>query len=484
MDIDEASDDKQATALLNLRKQTLEIAKKRKGERPKDMKPLDLLVYKFMVIHSDHETYRSNDKHTIYHSFIAEPYPPSVAPLATLKKVHIDEMHLETHHRGFYAFLRVATPPYLMNAVQVIVEDEKGKGVMLQLYQQEDSEYGLAEDNAQIGGVCIVKEPYFQTMSNGEYNLRVDHVTDIIWLARDDSRIPPSWAPRISEVVKTAKELKEEGNAALKARSLKKAVRWYVRHGFLPPLECLLTTSHRASYTKALRCPTTNEEVQAIKLNRSLANLKLRRYDDALADACDLPEEYCVSEKGVYRAARALYELQRFHRCREALQFLLVYYPNNAEAKEQLAQTEKRLREQENGEYDFKAMSKAAEGTTLRLNNATYTGPVAVKISEGRGRGLFTTRAVAAGELLLCEKAFAYCFASSEESAAGSPKTSVLTNPQTRRPTMGTQADLITASVQKLLQNPSLIPSFTALHHGDYNPVKETEVDGLPILDT
>lgn len=229
MDTDDNSDTEQSAALLSLRRQTLEAAKKRKGERPTDMKTLDLLVERFMVIHSDDETYQSNEKHTIYHSFIAEPYPPSVSALAALKKMHIDEMQLETHHRGSYALLKVATPPYSMNAVQAIVKDEKGNGVMLQLYQQEGPEYGLAEDTARMGGVCIVKEPYFKLMSNGEYSLRIDHVTDIIWLAQDDDRIPSVWAPRISETINTAKELKEEGNAALKARNFKKAVKWYER---------------------------------------------------------------------------------------------------------------------------------------------------------------------------------------------------------------------------------------------------------------
>lgn len=144
---------------------------------------------------------------------------------------------------------------------------------------------------------------------------------------------------------------------------------------------------------------------------------------------------------------------------------------------------EKRLSEQEKGEYDFKAMYKAAERTPPHLDNATYVGPVTIKTSEGRGRGLFTTRDVVAGELLLCEKAFSYCFASREEGAVSS-KTSILMNLHTKRGTVGTQADLITDTVQKMLRNPSLMPSFTALHHGDYKPVKETEIDGLPVVDT
>lgn len=108
-----------------------------------------------------------------------------------------------------------------------------------------------------------------------------------------------------------------------------------------------------------------------------------------------------------------------------------------------------------------------------------------VKISPDRGRGLFTTKAVKAGELLLCEKAFAHCYAgSSEESSKDGSKINLLVNIHTNRMTMGTQSDLITAIVQKLWRNPSLLSEFATLHHGSYEPVCVTEVDGKPVIDT
>jgi hypothetical protein len=119
------------------------------------------------------------------------------------------------------------------------------------------------------------------------------------------------------------------------------------------------------------------------------------------------------------------------------------------------------------------------------LDHATFTGPVVVKLSPGRGRGLFTTKAVKPGELLLCEKAFAYCYAgSSEEISKASSKIKLLVNIHTNQMTMGTQSDLITAIVQKLWRNPSLLSDFTTLHHGSYEPVCVTEVDGQPVIDT
>lgn len=121
------------------------------------------------------------------------------------------------------------------------------------------------------------------------------------------------------------------------------------------------------------------------------------------------------------------------------------------------------------------------------LDNATYIGPVEIKDSTGRGRGLFTTQTVAAGTSLLCEKAFAYRFAINEAEqvdSAFASRTALLMNTETKRGYMGTQGDLITVIIQKLYDSPSLMPAYNSLYHGKYTPVKETQVDGVPIVDT
>lgn len=216
---------------------------------------------------------------------------------------------------------------------------------------------------------------------------------------------------------------------------------------------------------------------QILKLNRSLANIKLQHYDEALEDAGKLTADAQQSEKGFYRAALSLYELGRFQESHQALAPLISHYPHCHAAKKEIIRTKQRLREQEHGDYDFRAMYRAVEDAPLCLDNATFAGNVEVQASKGCGRSLFTTKDVIAGELLLCEKAFSYC--SSKHS-----KTSLLMNTHTNRATLDTQADLITATVQKMFRNPSLRPVFTSLYHGDYKPVDEAGVDGVPIIDT
>lgn len=81
----------------------------------------------------------------------------------------------------------------------------------------------------------------------------MEHVSDVVWLPREDSRVPPTWRTQDDAIVKTAKQWKDSGNKALETGKLHEAV------------EC---------YNDALRVAATSEEAQVIKLNRSLVNLK------------------------------------------------------------------------------------------------------------------------------------------------------------------------------------------------------------------
>jgi hypothetical protein len=156
-------------------------------------------------------------------------------------------------------------------------------------------------------------------------------------------------------------------------------------------------------------------------------------------------------------------------------------YPSNLTAKGELARAIKRLAEQENGRYQFKQLY--VEAIQLRpphLDHSTYVGPVSVRASGSRGRGLFAAEAVKAGDLLLCEKAFAHAFADTENAE----DVTIMMNTETDSMTMGAQAELISMIVQKLYRNPSLASVFTELHHGSYKPIGVSVVDGTPVVDT
>jgi hypothetical protein len=253
----------------------------------------------------------------------------------------------------------------------------------------------------------------------------------------------------------------------------------------IPP-RSITPANSMSSYTTALSCPTTAEESKTIKLNRALACLKNEYFDAALEDTNCLKAPSDASEKALYRAGQALYQLGRFSDCHEILKLLSSRYPDNRNARVDLRRVSCRMEEQSRGTYDFEAIHEQV--SRLRpphLDHATYTGPIIIKPSDGRGRGWFTTEAVKAGDLLLCEKVFAHCFADpTDKDRTNQSAISLLVNLGTKRMTMGTQVDLITKIAQKLWRNPSLISEFTSLHHGSYVPVDVGEADGKPIVDT
>ncbi len=238
-------------------------------------------------------------------------------------------------------------------------------------------------------------------------------------------------------------------------------------------------TLHATSYTRALACSSTPEETQTIRLNRALAFLKTRQHDAAFSDvesataAADKP-----AEKALFRKAEALYGLQQYRECCEVLKKLRLAYPDNMAAKSQLTRAISRLTEHANGKYRFKQLQdEAACARPPHLDHATYIGPVRIQASGSRGRGLFTTKAVKAGDLLFCEKAFTHAFFEKEGGFT------MLVDPENGG-TMGSHSELIDVTIQKLHRNPSLMPIITDLHHGSYQPVDATYVDGEPVVDT
>lgn len=214
MDIDDRAE--QHTQLLEAQKKVLANAKRRTGERPRDRKPKGELYNNFMMrlMFSSLKPQQS-EKVMIHSSFVPPAYHPCTKPFTNLKSIFIQDLQLETHHRGTYLVLRSMTPPSRMTAVVTVMEDVNGDGVILQLYQQEAEEIRKATDVINVGTIMIVKEPFYKVMGDGEYGLRVDHLSDFVTLHEGDDRIPNAWKPRFLELGLSAESFKSRGNAAM-----------------------------------------------------------------------------------------------------------------------------------------------------------------------------------------------------------------------------------------------------------------------------
>lgn len=237
-------------------------------------------------------------------------------------------------------------------------------------------------------------------------------------------------------------------------------------------------------YSAAIKFGAAPDRLEIIKRNRALAFLKTAHFDAVLPDTAWPNFGPNPSEKALFRAAEALYYLRRFSEATAVLGILHCHFPSNARAVDILKRAKTRCGEEKIGEYDLKFMQREAKKLRPpQLDHATYIGPIEFRETKDKGRGLFTTQAVKAGDLLLCEKAFAHAYAP-ESGETGNSKTTLLLNVETDRGFMGGQADLLRMIVQKLWRNPSVASEFTNLYHGDYEAAKASSVDGKPVVDT
>ncbi|KAJ4308949.1 hypothetical protein N0V84_011784 [Fusarium piperis] len=460
MDTKDVSDDHQFIAFMKQIQTAAEKASRRKGQMVREHPPKNKLITDFTIklLAVSLRMGRDETKAMIHTTQLPAPYPPCVASAEDLEAMMISDMRLETHHRGKKVMLRVLTPPDRMTAVMAIVEDEKGIAVLLQLYQQPDEALVPKKEILSSGMVCIVKEPFFKATTDGTYSVRVDHLSDIIWLDEGDERIPSAWKKPKAILSGASTRIRLQGNDAVQIQD------WAVAERL---------------YSTAIQEAKTPEEEQLAFLNRSLTNLKLGRLEKALSDATRGHDPAAPTEKSLFREARALYELRSFDKCLAKLQILGESYPENKVVGPEMNRVKARLDEQQKGEYSFSRMYKQAKVSPPLIDCATFSGPVEVRTSPGRGQGLFTTKPVSAGDLLVCEKAFAYSHVGEDDQS-----TSLLMNLETKRMTVGGQARLLPQIVQKLYHNPDMSRAFLDLHHGDYQPVTVSECDGAPVVDS
>ena len=93
-----------------------------------------------------------------------------------------------------------------------IVEDEAGSVVPFATYRQEAETVRSAENILSKESVIIVKEPYFKLGTNGQYVIRVDQPTDIVWLSDNDPRMPAKWRVLRAGMTNAAEHWKKKGN--------------------------------------------------------------------------------------------------------------------------------------------------------------------------------------------------------------------------------------------------------------------------------
>lgn len=231
------------------------------------------------------------------------------------------------------------------------------------------------------------------------------------------------------------------------------------------------------SYSYALQNAKTAPEALPLFLSRSLARHSNKQYEQSLADAKTALDLEPGSEKALLRKSRAYYSLHKYAQAEAALLQLKEIRPDHPNLKGDLAKCAKRREEEKDGIYDFAAMLEEATQKFPKpyMDRGTYGSPAMERKAcqeEGKGRGMFATRDIEVGELLLVEKAFATVFNDEIPSTTGETKDERVVDPKTGltsiKSNRAMQEELFEIVSRELERNSSKIAHFAHLYPGPY----------------
>ncbi|KAL1608229.1 hypothetical protein SLS60_003168 [Paraconiothyrium brasiliense] len=417
---------------------------------------------------ADMESMQSNDRgETLPALAVGQTYPPCTVVSEELEPMKISELKMNTHHRGRRLHIKRASPVVVLTARSwTMVEDANGGDTERLEMSLHKSRHG--EDIMEYAKNFIIKEPYFTLTEEGEATLRIDHPSDLVSLS--DALFGKTF-PSTKAAEKFATTCKSGGNDELKNGDLAAAHEKYT-DGLTIARQDIVST-------------TNPDLARDIARNRALVNLRLNHFDEAIADAKasltgrDDPKSKDLDSKAYYRAGSAAYGLSKYDDAKRFFEEQLKLAPDDKDARTYLKRIEVRLHEQQTGAYNWNKLRAGLSQARPYVDAASFVSNVMVGDSEGRGRGMYVTRNMTAGELVMADKAFSVVWGHDKEALTA--MTYDVRDDRIRVQPVG----LSKAIVQKLIGNSSQISRVMDLfgdYEGDGKNVFRTE-DG-PIVDT
>lgn len=398
---------------------------------------------------------------------VGQAYPPCTIPSDELKPMKISELKMDTHHRGCRLTVKRASPVVVLTARSwTMVEDVDGGDIERLEMCLHKSRHG--EDILEYAKTFIIKEPYFTLTEDGEATLRIDHPSDLISCS---DALTGKTFPSTAAAEKFATACKSEGNAELKKSDLAAAHEKYTDG---------LTVARQDIVSKS-----NPDLARDIARNRAYVNLLLNHFDETISDAKasltgrDDQKSKDLDSKAYYRAGSAAYGLGKYEDAKAFFEEQLKLAPNDKDASTYLKRIEVRSREQQTGVYNWKKLRASLSRARPHVDAASFVRNIKVEDSEGRGRGMFVTRDISAGEVVMCDKAFSVVWGHDKEALTA--MTYDVRDDRIRVQPVG----LSKATTQKLLGNSSQIERVMDLfgdYEGDGKKIFRTE-DG-PIVDT
>ncbi|KAH8922659.1 SET domain-containing protein [Atractiella rhizophila] len=291
-------------------------------------------------------------------------------------------------NKGVFIFLQVNSSAFRTVAIHFVAVDQQGNVAPVHLLHLPRSSLRPLEHLVPFHAVFVLQEPYVRQTQDG-FILRVESPTDIVWSPSFDhfSLTPSFYTALFAGLSFTIPNDKLAGNEWKKRGNIH-----YQKKEFHSAMSC---------YSRGIACSgNLGSEKSLLRLNRAATLLVLDFPGAALRDL-SLIEVSALGTgphmKYLVRKATALYNIGAFQASFDLSTSIFKEFASLKEAQDILDRSGKRL-EETRGHFNFAEMYHHPPSNG---DVAPFIGPIVLRKTPSSGRGLFATRQIRAGEVLL-----------------------------------------------------------------------------------
>jgi len=345
-----------------------------------------------------------------------------------MTSIRLVELKVGKQHHGRVLYGVLCAEAFFLSLIQTLVEDEDGNAARVMI---DDSSLDGSASWAKVqmryrkGMKIAIRNPFLSDLPDESVALRVHSEDDVVILSEGPPLLPSEVNPPWTKL--DAADLRTEGNRLFAKHDWAGAIDFYskcIRKSLLsvspakqpqPPAPRGKKKKKPGSSNHAIPNKATVKSVALVDQdtvmlaysNRAAAWMKLQHYEKALVDAEEALKLDPSHLKSIYRKGRALHALERYEQACKSFSEALGLVSQDKDVKGALQKSEICLQQIQQGVYDLsKHLLSGCEGSLPECSD--YVGPVEIKISTTTGRrGLFVTRDVGVGELLLVSNALA-----------------------------------------------------------------------------
>lgn len=332
-----------------------------------------------------------------------------------MRAIRLVELKVGKRNHGRVLYATICADTFFLSLIQTLVEDDEGHAARVMIDDATldgSSSWSKVQRRYPKGAKVAIKAPFLSDLPDESIALYVNSEEDLVVIS-DASPYSTELDPWDGV---DAAALRAEGNRLFSKGDWPGAIEFYTKciHKAMSSNQRKPagSKSKKKAHSSDSNGATSNgkvstETVMLAYSNRAAAWMKLSHYERALMDAEEALHLDPQHLKSIYRKGCALHHMQQFEQARECFATALEHAPEKeiklAHERSSLCDQQSRL-----GHYALHSYLLEENDTSSPPEYSDYVGPVEIKLMEGKGkRGLFVTRDVEVGELLLVSNALA-----------------------------------------------------------------------------